>query len=313
MINNKIYVEFPKGKQTEFLRKVKSRVPLTWVNMARILKVNRSMIYFYLNENSRMAHSSYVELCKIANLNLDDCSYKISNFKLRGTAKTPNELTPKLAEFVGMLLGDGSITSFKNQICISMDAVLDKKYINEITKTYFIDLFGKEPLIYQSKRSRNIRCLIYSREICTYLTLVLNLPKGERKYSIKNIIPEVFFKDKELLKAVIRGLFDTEGGFYQHNKTSPRLYIYNTSKYLLKSIHRALIELGYNAIMKKRWVKICRKEDIVKFFKEIGTNNEQKRLKYEIWLKEGKVPSTAKILEMLHGCGAVANIRASQA
>ena len=123
----------------------------------------------------------------------------------------------------------------------------------------------------------------------------------------------VFFKDNELLKSAIRGIFDTEGGLYQHNKTSSRLYIYNTSEYLLNSIHKALIQLGYNAIMKRRWVKICMKEEIIKFFKEIGTNNPQKQLKYEIWLKEGKVPSTAKILEIIHGCGAVANIRASQA
>ena len=313
MINNKIYVEFPKGKQTEFLRKIKYNIPLTWINIARILNVDRSMVYFYLDESSRLSYNSFIKLCKIANLNPVEFSYKTINIIQKGNAKIPSTITTQLAEFVGFLLGDGSISLSSYQICISMDGVLDEKYIHDIPRTYFRSLFGKESLIIYSKRSRGIRCIISSKEVCDFLIKDLGMPYGIRKYNHKNVIPIVFFKDNGLLKSVIRGLFDTEGGFYQHNKTSPRLYIYNTSEYLLNSIHKALIQLGYYAIMKERWVKICRKEDIVKFFKEIGTNNPQKQLKYKIWLKEGKVPSTAKILEILHGCGAVVNIRASQA
>lgn len=311
MINNKIYVEFPKGKQTEFLRKVKYNVLLTWINIAKTLNIDRSMVYFYLDEHSRLPYNSFIKLCGIAHLNPAEFNYKTANIIQKGNAKIPATLTTQLAEFIGLLLGDGSIVLSNYQICVSMDGVLDEKYIYEIPRNYFRSIFGKEPLICYSKRSRGIRCIIYSKEVCDFLVKDLGMPYGRRKYSDRNVIPKILFKDNELLKNVIRGLFDTEGGFYQHNKTSPRLYIYNTSEYLLSSIHKALIQLGYNAIMKKKWIKICRKEDIAKFFNEIGTNNSQKRLKYEIWLKEGKVPSTAKILE-LHGCGAVANIRASQ-
>ena len=52
--NKMDYVKFSKGKQTEFLRKVKSNLNLTWMKIARILGVGRSMIYWYLDESCKM-------------------------------------------------------------------------------------------------------------------------------------------------------------------------------------------------------------------------------------------------------------------
>lgn len=300
MINKiNVYLEFPRGKQTEFLRLVKSNLFLTWIRLAKVLNVNRSMIYFYLSEDSKMPYSSFIKLCQISNLNPNNFEYKEVNLIRKGIAKIPDKITPNLAEFIGVILGDGHISALNNQICISMDSVLDKNYIQEIVKNQFVSLFGKEPSICYSKRSRNIRCTIYSKEACEFLTKYLGLPKGKKKYNPKNRIPLKFFNDEELLRSVIRGLFDTEGGLYQHNKTSPRLYIYNTSKPLLNSIHLALTKLGYKSIKKKRWIKICRKHEIKRFFNEVGTNNLQKQLKYQIWLEEGKVPKNTRILECI--------------
>lgn len=295
--NKKLYVKFPENKQTEFLRKVKSRVPLTWIRLAKVLNVGRSMIYFYLSEDSKMPYSSFIKLCQIANLNPHKFDYEIINLTFKGIAKIPNKITSELAEFVGTMLGDGCISPSKYQICISMDSTLDREYINTIVKKYFILLFKKEPAIYYSKTRRNIKCFIYSKDVFNYLTQELGLPFSEKKYKLNNTIPEIFFNDEKLLKSVIRGLFDTEGGFYQHNKTSPRLYIYNTSKPLLNSIHHALNKLDYKAIKKERWIKICRKHEIKRFFGEIGTNNLQKQLKYQIWLEEGRVPKNTRILK----------------
>jgi len=297
---NKVdYVKFPKGKQTKFLRKVKSNLSLTWIRLAKIMGVGRSMMYFYLNECCKMPYTPFNRLCKLANLNQNKFEFEITSLISKGKAKIPDKITPKLAEFIGILLGDGHISPFKYQICISLDSVLDKRYTGEVVKNYFISLFGKEPLIYYSKTARNIKCFIYSKEVHDFLTTKIGLPNGKKKYNINNRIPEILFNDKVLLRSTIRGLFDTEGGFYQHNKTSPRLYIYNTSNPLLNSLYSALRQLGYKAIMKKSCIKICKKKEIRKFFNEIGSNNPQKQLKYQIWLKEGKVPNNDRIIEEL--------------
>ena len=296
--NKMNYVKFPKGKQTEFLRKVKSKLALTWMKIAKILSISRSMVYLYLDESCKMPHASFIKLCSLTNLNPNGFRFKIVSIPPKGEVTIPNKITPKLAEFIGILLGDGSISQPEYQICISMDGVLDDKYINTLVKGHFIHLFKKEPGIYYSKTNRNVRCFIYSKDVFDYLTIKLGLPSGEKKYNPNNRIPKIFFNNDKLLKNAIRGLFDTEGGLYQHNKTSPRLYIYNTSEALLESMHLALLQLGYKAIRKKRWIKICKKDEIRKFFNEIGTNNPQKQLKYDIWLKEGKVPLNDRILKI---------------
>lgn len=295
-LNEKSYVKFPEGKQTEFLRTVKANTVLTWKKIAKVLKVDRSMIFFYLDEHSKLPYDSFIKLCTAADLSVQKFEYEKINLNFRGIAKVPNKITPQLAEFVGALLGDGSISPSKYQICVSMDGVLDEDYVKTFVRTHFILLFKKTPCVYYSKTARNIKCYIYSKKIFDYLTIKLGLPFGERKYKPNNIIPKIFFERDELLTKVLRGLFDTEGGFYQHNRTSPRLYIYNTSEPLLDSIQIALLKLGYNSIKKKKWIKICRKNEIQRFFNEIGTSNSQKLLKYQMWLEDGKVPSTKKIL-----------------
>ena len=132
--NNNTYKQFPEGKQNEFLRLVKSKLSLTWLKIARILNVDRSMIYFYLSEYSRMSYSSYLKLCGMSNLDTKRFEYKLVTMISKGTAKIPNEITPELAEFVGILLGDGYLSNFNYQICIVMDSLLDKEYINNTIK-----------------------------------------------------------------------------------------------------------------------------------------------------------------------------------
>ncbi len=305
-----IYVQFQKDKQAEFLRLVKSNLSLTWINLAGLLKISKRMMYLYLAEDSRIPHSSFIKLCKMANIDPNNFEYYKFNIILKGIGKIPEITTPELAEFIGILLGDGSITLSNYRICIILHSILDEQYLNTIVRKYFILLFGKEPCICYSKRANCVTCFIYSKDVCNFL-MILGLPNGKRTYRDDNVIPVTFFNDDNVLKNVIRGLFDTEGGIYQHNKTSPRVYIYNKSEALLNSIHLALIKLDYKAIKKKRCVKICRKEDIARFFNEIGTNNPYKQLKYQIWLKEGKVPSTARILDKLSDCDPMAKIRAS--
>ena len=45
-----VYVRFPQGKQTEFMRVIKYSLSMTWIKIAHMLNVDRSMVYFYLNE-----------------------------------------------------------------------------------------------------------------------------------------------------------------------------------------------------------------------------------------------------------------------
>ncbi len=291
------YIKFLEGEQKKFLRLAKSRLSITGVEMAKRLSVSRSMVYRYLNGSCKLPFNSFILLCEVSEIDSKSFEFRIETIISKGEPVLPKSITPQFAEFIGILLGDGCISLTKYGIYVSLDSVLDKPYLESVVERYFLELFRKTPSVYYSNSSRNVRCFIYSKEVFNFLTNKIGLPYGKRKYNPRNRIPKVISSDNKLLSNAIRGLFDTEGGFYQHNRTSPRLYIYNTSKYLLGSIYEGLLQLGYTPTLKKDAVKICKKQEIVKFFNQVGSNNPQKLLKYRIWLREGTVPKNSRVIE----------------
>ena len=79
-LNEKSYAKFPEGKQTEFLRTVKANTVLTWKKLAKVLKVDRSMIFFYLDEHSKLPYASFIKLCRIADLSTQKFEHEKINF-----------------------------------------------------------------------------------------------------------------------------------------------------------------------------------------------------------------------------------------
>jgi len=73
----------------------------------------------------------------------------------------------------------------------------------------------------------------------------LRLPLGE-KTSVK--IPSVFLSDDGLSKAVLRGIFDTDGGIYlekKNNRFYPRMYITTISLELSEQIMAIFKKLDF--------------------------------------------------------------------
>jgi len=121
------YINFSKNKQTLFLRLIKKKTNYSWIKLANFLEVSKSMVYFYLNEHSKLPYNHYLRLCILAkikmesNLNLVEIKNKEEKIKL------PN-LSSKLAEFLGALAGDGHLNRVTYEVSISMDKDLDKNY-----------------------------------------------------------------------------------------------------------------------------------------------------------------------------------------
>ena len=66
------YINFPKNKQTEFLRLIKRKTEKSWEDLASFLEISRSMIFFYLNEHSKLSYQNYIRLCELANLKVEE-------------------------------------------------------------------------------------------------------------------------------------------------------------------------------------------------------------------------------------------------
>src|SRR3989338_3777370 len=115
----------------------------------------------------------------------------------------------KFAEFVGILLGDGSIGIYGTQhrVKITINSVDDLEYAHYVSN--LIDsLFEVSPLMRFRKNEQTLDILLFNKGLVNFLTQNVGLrtaPKFERA-----TIPNGFLNtDLELF--VLRGLFDTDG------------------------------------------------------------------------------------------------------
>ena len=207
---DKHYIKFERGHQTAFLREIKERSFDSWEEVATYLGVNRSMVFFYLNEKHKLPKSSFDNLSKISNINQNKFSFEILPFSIYGSAKVPKEITPPLAEFVGIMLGDGCCQSKTYQITIC-GGTIDGTYITEYIPNLIEKLFSKRVSFRKISRE-GFDCIFASKKISEYLTKEMCFMSPKSNCSI----PKQFFYDNELLKACVRGLFDTDGGLHKN-------------------------------------------------------------------------------------------------
>lgn len=118
------------------------------------------------------------------------------------------KLTPELAEFIGIMLGDGYLSYPRNpRIKISFNSEDDKEYLAFVTKL-LNTLFTTKIKTEHRKNEKTSNLYIFNNEIIRFLINEISLnpsPKWNRAE-----IPEWIF-NKKLEKYVLRGYFDTDG------------------------------------------------------------------------------------------------------
>jgi hypothetical protein len=189
-----------------------------------------------------------------------------------------------LAEFIGIMLGDGSIALRQAQV--DLNKKNEKKYqkfVNQLIKK----LFGIIPSIHYRRISNGIRSVVSSSELCDYLiTLGLSRGKGEKAKAI----PQWILNNQKYQLACLRGLMDTDGCVFTHRyKVNGKFYSYkklafkNHSYPLIKSIYDFLKNIGFHhpRITKNRKeVRIESKDDVQKYFRLIGFHNPKNLGRY---------------------------------
>lgn len=190
----------------------------------------------------------------------------------------------ELAEFVGIMLGDGGITS--RQVTVSLNSIADHKYITFV-KVLLEKLFGVSPAIYP-KKGESVTDIVISRKRLVEYCVGLGLKRGN-KIAQGVDIPIWINKDKELQVSCVRGLWDTDGCIFQEchkikNKTYcyPRLSFVSHSEPLRNSVYKILKKLDFSPkIRDNRSVQLERKEDIKRYFVVIGSHNQKHIERYK--------------------------------
>ena len=121
----------------------------------------------------------------------------------------------RLAEFVGIMLGDGGINN-PWQAVITVNSIRDRKYADYISKLSR-ELFGISPVLSVRKERNTLVLRLSSISVVDFL-VELGLPRGNKlKAGLK--IPDWILKKKSYKIACVRGLVDTDGCLYVHKHT----------------------------------------------------------------------------------------------
>ena len=303
-MKDRIRVISQKGEQTKFLIKAKTSLGYTWKEMASFCGVSRSMIFTYLNETNTLPKNIFdkisstgVGLTEFA----DRQFFKLSFSRRRKYApKLPAIYDENLAEFVGILLGDGHLGPSNYEISVTGDRLTDGWYIRKHVSALIEYLFETKPFVYEQAGPKNvIRCRLYCNDVFNFLVKKLGLPAGRRIGNDSNKIPGEIFANTKSLKACLRGLFDTDGGFHRHHPRTAMVEFYNRSPTLLKSIEEALRHLQFRISIDPRSIQIYCRDEIDRFFLEVGSRNPKNLIKYKMWKINGEVPINQDIKHLL--------------
>ena len=205
------------------------------------------------------------------------------------------EKAEKLAEFVGIILGDGNIDAYKKgkkirtyAIRIAGHAIDDYEYMKDYVAPLASSLFQVKSSIHFHKTRKGIYVSIYGKRIVEFFNS-MGMKAGD-KIRNKTKIPGWILEDKRYMRACLRGLYDTDGSIYELLPHWPGLYQLNFDNYnltLLKQVRLVLIQLGYhpskihgNKTKNGTKVDLTRKTEIKKFYKEIGTLNKKHKERF---------------------------------
>lgn len=187
----------------------------------------------------------------------------------------------KLAEFVGIMLGDGYIG--KEQIEITLNSIVEVKY-SQFVSNLCGELFGSYPKITKKKDCNAFSIGCYGVNLIKYLTK-LGLKTGN-KVKQQVGVPLWIMSNREFSKMCCRGLIDTDGCIAIHRYyVGKKRYFYkkliftNHSIPLAEFVYNTLTRNGMNpkmfSALEKRRVWLYNSSEVQKYLNLIGTNNEK--------------------------------------
>lgn len=187
----------------------------------------------------------------------------------------PSRTTIELAEFIGIMLGDGNLSKF--QASITLNTIADKDYIKFVEKLG-IKLFSDKPTITDKKDCHATDVRFSGIKLVEYLVRH-GLQTGNK---VKNQVgvPKWISGQKQYKISCLRGLMDTDGCVAKcTHKYKLKSYVYynpcfaNRSKPLLEFVTNTLRELGLHPSIAGERIWLYNKAEVCAYFELVGSNN----------------------------------------
>ena len=212
---------------------------------------------------------------------------------VKNNVKEINEpgLCEDLAEFVGIMLGDGNIYSknHSHQVRIAGHGVDDYEYLGKYVNRLIKDLFNISSSVAHTSGTNTMYLKAGGKNLILFLKSI-GLHPGN-KLTNGSRIPHWIYNNNTYLRACLRGLFDTDGSVYELLPHWPGLFqinFTNRNDILISQVKKGLERLGLHpsrihnqhiTSSKAKRLVITRKRDIKKFYKEIGSSNSKHLIK----------------------------------
>lgn len=189
----------------------------------------------------------------------------------------------KLAELMGIIMGDGSINNY--QVRITLSKIVDRKYAYFVRKL-MEELLGEKPY-WMERKKENVIELVLSGIGLVEVLESLGLRRGNK---VRNQIdfPKWIKEDIVYRIACVRGLFDTDGGFYIHKKKSGKYLGWrfaNHSMPILREVETTLKRL--NLIVKrveKSKLYMYSADNISRYIRMVNSHNPKNIRKFKQYI-----------------------------
>lgn len=180
----------------------------------------------------------------------------------------------ELAEFLGIMLGDGNITHFQTSVTLGTKEIEYVSYVAAL----MTKLFGTPAHTIIKKHSNHRVVYIGSVQITRWLqneVLVFNKVKAQVG------VPSWILEHKQYMRAFLRGFFDTDGSIYKL-KYGMQISFTNYSAPLLLALQLMLRKLEYRVSeVSGPRLYITRRKDVERFFGEIQPKNTKHQTRYK--------------------------------
>lgn len=188
----------------------------------------------------------------------------------------------ELAEFIGIMMGDGGISKY--QISVTLHHIDDLEYASFVADL-IKKLFKISPSIYHSPQ-HSVNDIVVSRKELVEHLHELGLPIGN-KVKQQFDIPEWIKNNRTFSTACLRGLVDTDGSVFTHRyRVKGTQYAYkklsfsSASTPLLQSVHAILRKLGIHSKLRERDIRVESVTDMKQYFSIIGSHNPKHLRRY---------------------------------
>ncbi len=183
----------------------------------------------------------------------------------------------ELAEFFGIMLGDGHISKYQIVVTLGNKEMSYAKYIVLLMQK----LFKSKPKIAIRKKGYK-DVYLGSVDLSRWL-LKQGLVHNKVKAQVD--VPEWIFSKKEFMESFVRGFFDTDGSVYAL-KYGVQINLTNRSRPLLLSLQRMLLCLEYSpSKVSGLKIYITKRDKLDRFFREIKPKNPKHVSRYREFKK----------------------------